>query len=226
MHPSERRINDYLDGDLPPVERAEVQHHLDACADCAALARDLRAIARGAARLEPLEVPERVWPRVEAAIRRRPGPALRRWTWLAAAAALALAVAAGLRWAPGTRPAGEAPSGGEAASLGEAPAMSAELLEMERQYDEAFRSLEQVARTERAVLDEQTDAAIAQSLAVVDRAIVESRAAVAQEPSNEPAQHSLIESFKMKLSLLQDTVALINELRKADTADAPGAPGS
>ena len=40
------------------------------------------------------------------------------------------------------------------------------------------------------------------------------------QPASEPAQTSLMENFKAKLALLQDTVALINEMRKGNDAGA------
>ena len=60
------------------------------------------------------------------------------------------------------------------------------------------------------------------NLTVIDQAISESRAALRSEPSSEPAQASLLESFKAKISLLQDTVALVNEMRRGAVADVSG----
>jgi hypothetical protein len=218
MHPSEQTLSEYVDGDLTAAERAEVQHHLDVCAACAALAHDFGRLSRAAALLEPLPPPPHVWPRIAGAAGGSRSRGVLRWTWLAAAAVLVLAVAIGMRW----RSAAEPP-----ALAGNEPApISAEPLEMEQHYDAAFKDLEQIVRAERAVLDETTGATIDQSLAVVQRAIDESRAAVVEEPSSEPAQQSLIESFRMKLALLQDTVALINQLRRTQPEAAAAAPGS
>jgi hypothetical protein len=55
---------------------------------------------------------------------------------------------------------------------------------------------------------------------VIDQAISESRAALHVQPDSEPAQQSLLDSFKTKIALLQDTVALINEMRKGNEAGA------
>ena len=55
---------------------------------------------------------------------------------------------------------------------------------------------------------------------MIDQAITESRAALQAQPNSEPAQQSLLESFKTKIALLQDTVALINEMRKGNDAGA------
>jgi predicted anti-sigma-YlaC factor YlaD len=220
MHPSGQTISDFVDGELRPAERAEVQHHLDVCAECAALAADFKGLTRAASRLEPLTPPAPVWDHVAAAVQRdRSRSSYARWTWLAAAAALVLAIGYAVRWSAAPPVAVDSSSGPIAANV--------QLLEIERQYDAAFKDLEQIARAERALLDESAGVTIDQSLALVDKAIDESRAAVAEEPGSEPAQHSLLESFRMKLALLQDTVALINQLRKTQPVDAPtGASGS
>jgi anti-sigma factor RsiW len=222
-HPAEHTLNEFVDGDLDAAERAAVQRHLDVCAECAALAADLRSVARAAGALEPLAPPAEGWARLEARIRReRTGlQVFRSFVGLAAAAVLIIAAVAGLRvWRTGPVPQ-------QVAGPAEMPA---EMLEIEQQYVAAFKDLEPIARGDGPMLaayDAGSPATIEQSLAVIDRAIVESRAAVAEEPGSEPAQQSLIESLKMKLALLQDTVALINELRKDQPADAPaGASGS
>ncbi|MCG6928032.1 MAG: zf-HC2 domain-containing protein [Acidobacteria bacterium] len=104
MTPHEReRLSAWLDGELPPAERAEVEGHLAACEECAALLADLGAVD-GLARELPAEppagylegFPARVRARIEGSIRARgatPPPRWRIpvWTW-AAAAVLVLAV--------------------------------------------------------------------------------------------------------------------------------------
>ncbi len=99
------RLAGYLDGELPPAERAEVEAHLATCEECASLLAEMGAVddvARGL----PLEVPsgylEALPGRVRARIERESPPRARTvvarprwrlpvWTW-AAAAALLLAV--------------------------------------------------------------------------------------------------------------------------------------
>ena len=97
------RLSAWLDGELASVERAEVEAHLAACEECAALLADMGAVDELARELpagappEYFETfPERVRARVESAPRARPGAPSRRWrvpvwTW-AAAAVLLLAV--------------------------------------------------------------------------------------------------------------------------------------
>lgn len=58
------------------------------------------------------------------------------------------------------------------------------------------------------------------NLGVIDQAINESRTALRAQPANQLAQESLFEAFRRKVALLQDTIALMNEMRKGDSAGA------
>jgi hypothetical protein len=51
---------------------------------------------------------------------------------------------------------------------------------------------------------------------VIDQAISESRAALKSEPDSAPAQESLFTALRRKVSLLQEMLALINEMRKGN----------
>jgi putative zinc finger protein len=158
--------------------------------------------------------------------RGRRGPAMfasSSLAWLAAAAALILAVFVGVRYTPSPgRTDGTAARSADSSS--DAPLDSAqveaELREAEAHYENAIKGLEQIANAERSELDPNTAATLQKNLAVIDQAIGESRAAVRSQPASEPAQQSLIENFKTKIGLLQDTVALINEMRKGNEAGA------
>ena len=242
MHPNDSVLNDYVDDALGSGERAEVDAHLESCARCRELVDDLRDIARTAASLDQREPPARAWTRIERAIElesrgARAGVArgfqpsgsggnrglarLGAWhyRWLAAAAALVIAALVGLRYAPsrGT-PSSNAPRGPAVDVTSQT--IEAELRAAEEHYDKAIKGLEQIADSEKGALDTQTAATLQKNLAVIDQAISESRAAVRMQPTNEPAQQSLLENFKAKLALLQDTVALINEMRKGNEAGA------
>jgi hypothetical protein len=109
-----------------------------------------------------------------------------------------------------------APAGaGEAAQ-----SVETELRQAEAHYENAIKGLEAIANSEQSELDPRTAATLQKNLAVIDQAISESRAAVRAQPASEPAQQSLIDGFKTKIGLLQDTVALINEMRKGNEAGA------
>jgi anti-sigma factor RsiW len=236
MHLNDTLLNDYVEETLGRAERSEVEQHLAGCAECAAIVDDLRAIRTTAASLERRDPPARAWTRIERAVKLEnehraelahaphSSKGVRAIaTWLAAAAAILVAVAVGVKY----RPAAPAPSvastaapAGAASADASAQSVEAELREAEAHYENAIRGLEQITNAEKSALDTQTAATLQKNLAVIDQAISESRAAVKAQPASQPAQDSLIESFKAKLGLLQDTVALINEMRKGNESGA------
>ena len=249
MHPNQTTIHDYVDELLDPRERAEVDEHLGGSADCRRLVANLREIRAAAAGLKDdlHEAPVRAWSRLERAIRLEPGlrstqgshdkslPAQRAprsasWRgWLAVAAALMLATVVGLWLRPGRQngvpsTAGSATAGANGASITASPetaqTVEAELRAAEEHYTKAITGLEHITKTEQNALDPGTAATLQKNLAVIDQAISESRAALQTQPASEPAQESLVENFKAKIGLLQDTVALINEMRKGNDAGA------
>jgi hypothetical protein len=69
-------------------------------------------------------------------------------------------------------------------------------------------------------VDPQTAAVLQKNLQVVNQAIKESRDALKTEPQSATAQQSLYDALKQKIQFLQDTIALMNEMRKGDAAGA------
>jgi len=239
MHPTESAIHDYIDGALDPLERADVEQHLAACADCRQLVADLRDIGRAVSGLELREPPVRVWSRIERAVKLeaserspqntqnpqngfalRVPRVLRSMSFLAAAAAVILATAVGLQYRAGRDAAAPPADGMRVSAPDTAQAVEAELRAAEEHYTKAITGLEQITRSEQNALDPRTAATLQKNLAVIDQAIGESRAALRTQPASEPAQASLVENFKAKIGLLQDTVSLINEMRKGNDAGA------
>jgi anti-sigma factor RsiW len=244
MHPKETVIHDYLDDALDVRARTELERHVAGCAECRRLVDDLREIRKAFAGLKDdlREPPVRAWGRLERAIRlehelrstqrpqssqrelaRRAPRTLRSMPWLAAAAVLILAATVGLQFRAGRRAAPDsstATPGASVASSDAAQEVEAELRAAEEHYTKAITGLEQITKTEQGALDPGTAATLQKNLAVIDQAISESRAALRTQPASEPAQESLVESFKAKIALLQDTVALINEMRKGNDAGA------
>jgi anti-sigma factor RsiW len=235
MHPTERQINDYADGSLAQGDRASIAEHVDRCADCRALLNDLAELRRVAAALEPLEPPARVWSQLEAAtesyivstfertvagpaqaghdVRRKTGHRVLGWgIGLAAAAVLALATVAGLRLWQAQDAASTSTNAGTALQ-----SVEAELRAAEQHYQHAIAGLEQIAAAENGALDARTSATLRENLAVVDRAIDESRAALRAQPDSDAARQSLLDGFRTKVILLQDTIALMNDRRVEDT---------
>jgi len=230
MHPTETAINDYVDGTSDPFERNAVETHLAVCDVCRLLVDDLREIKRATGTMELREPPARAWGRIERAIKLEQGNRAERKGsyafltpyWLAAAAALLLATLVGLRYLPGRGPAGNSADGVEtsASASRAADAIESELRLAESHYENAIKGLEAAAKNDEDALDPKTAATLQKNLAVIDQAISESRAAMRAQPASEPAKQSLIENFKTKIALLQDTVALINEMRKGNEAGA------
>jgi anti-sigma factor RsiW len=221
MHPTNLEISEYIDGSLSPASRDAIRRHVEGCQDCRALVSDLDEIRRAALALPPVEPPAAVWGHVEQAIRRRlqdvRGTRGWGWGWLATAAALLMAIGVVVRmgyFAPG-RATTAAPD-----EVPTAQSIEAELALAEQHYQKAITGLEQIAGAEKGALDADTTTTLQNNLAILDQAITESRAALRAQPSSEPAQQSLLDSFKAKVSLLQDTIGLINELRKGNEAGA------
>ncbi len=232
-------LSELVDGTLDLATRARVEAHIEACDDCRALLADLRAIkdrARGAERVAP---PESLWPRIAARLREQgvaPAGSLRvsrasTWQWMAIAAALILAVGLTLfvTWARRPVPttaANKQPAPVVSTPQGNATApqsvegIEAELNAAEQHYDRAIKGLEQIASSGQGSLDPQVAATLKKNLQVIDGAITDSRSALKAQPENQVARESLFEALRRKVVLLQDTIALMNEMRKGNQAGA------
>jgi hypothetical protein len=224
-----------VDDALGRDERADVERHLAACGSCRQLVDDLRDVRRQAGALEPMTPPARAWKRIErelgSASEQKKGPypffGGKRGTapyWLATAAVLVLCTIVGVRYELTRRQNGAAGVAGSGSGSSDnremAQSVESELLQAEQHYQKAISGLEQIANAEKGALDPQTAATLQKNLSVIDQAISESRAALKAQPTSEPAQESLLESFKTKIAVLQDTIALINEMRKGNDAGA------
>jgi hypothetical protein len=232
-------IHDMADGTLGPIRRSELQFHLDQCDACRALLADVERIRDLAASLDRPAPPDRVWLQVAGRLRQegrvsRPAagstPTRAYYTLLAIAAALVLAIGASLLILLPTVRGSRQPSVRAATALpaqGNAPAdqsvqgdIAAEFRLAEQHYQAAIAKLEEAAKTDQTWIDPQTAEMLQNNLRVIDQAIAESRAAFHGEPTSAPARDSLFEALKRKVSLLQDTIALMNEMRKGNAAGA------
>ena len=224
-------IHELVDGTLGPIRRAELELHLEACNECRALADDLKAIAASARSLDVMAPPDHVWQSIAAQLRadgRVSGAPVRRghrnMALFAIAAALILAVGASLLLLnrPASRPG--APAAQTAAGDGNAAPdvpvqmdnVATELARTEQHFQNA---IEQATKTVDGV-DPATAAVLQKNLLVVNEAIAESRKALEANPQNASAQQSLYDVLKKKIQFLQDTIALMNEMRQGDAAGA------
>lgn len=226
IDPEDVRLSDYVDGALDPGARAAVAAHLDTCDACRALVRDLARIRTAARGLGPLAPPAAAWTRLEAAL---PSPRRQaRAQWLGLAAGLVLvsvgAYALARLGAPATGPshAGEpaTATAGNAAGAASVETIEQELAAAAKHYETAITQLEAIANKDAGTLPPETAAKLQVSLVEVDKYIAESRAALAREPQSEPARDGLFEALRRKVSMLQDTVALMGAMQRGDQESA------
>ncbi len=104
--------------------------------------------------------------------------------------------------------------------------VEAEIELADQHYQKAIAGLEAVAKEGQGTLDPQLATVLQKNIGVTDQAIAESRAAIRAQPTSDVAQASLFEALQRKVSLLRDTIALINEMRKGDQAGAAKIAGS
>jgi hypothetical protein len=225
---------DLVDDALDPGLAARVERHLASCPRCSSLARDLREIRQAASALPPVSPPAHVWPGIRAALqtevwrdqhaRVSRSPAM--WSRMAAAAAvLIVAISAGLwsLWISRDRaePLGVARTeAGDRRAQDLVDTVESEIALAAAHYEKAIAKLEEAARASGTELDPDVMATLKTNLALVDRAIDDSRRAVRAQPDSLVAQASLLDAFQRKVTLLQDTVALMREVR----TDAPAMP--
>jgi hypothetical protein len=187
--------------------------------------RDLARIRTAARGLGPIAPPAAVWARLEAA---RPSPRRQaRTQWLGLAAVLVLvsvgAWALARIGAPDTGShAGEqaTATAGNAAGGASVETIEQELAAAAKHYETAITQLEAIANKDAGTLPPETAAKLQVSLVEVDKYIAESRAALAREPQSEPARDGLFEALRRKVSMLQDTVALMGAMQRGDQESA------
>jgi hypothetical protein len=219
-------LGDYVDGTLDERSRIEFETHLASCDRCRAVVADLGVIRRATLALEPELPAPHMWSKLSAAFEAEHASTFHRWgfTWQTlAASVVTLTLVAGLTWighglAPIKAPSGQLASA--APTQTEAISVKAQFDLAEAQYTSAITGLESITKSEQSALDMDTADVLQANLSVIDGAITESRAALQTEPDNPAAQESLFDALRSKLELLQDVVALINEMRKGNPEGA------
>lgn len=211
--------------------------HRQRCADCAAVWAELEHISASARALPVLTPSRDLWAGIEARLTAHGGQSAgasdggrlriaRRWWTLpairiAAAASLLIATTATVTWRLATRESGEAlpaamasnGTAGDAQSLalGGSEDGRDRLASYERDFGtmtDEIRALEALIATQRDRLEPATIAVIERNLALIDRAITESRAAFIQDPASRFLAAQLARSYGSKLSLLRDLAML------------------
>jgi anti-sigma factor RsiW len=229
-------IQERVDGTIGAIRRAELEMHLDTCEACRALLEDLQRVHDAAAELPALAPPDRAWLQIAGRLRLEgritdnaaaaPPPRRTRVAWLAIAAALVLAAGSSLlllvpRLTPAPAPqTASSASTGAGASEGAAVEAVNAVEAAQAQFEKAIEDLEKVAKANQQALDPGTAATIEKNLGIIDQAIADNRVAVKSEPASVAARETLFEALRQKVTLLQDTISLINEMRKGNNAAA------
>lgn len=224
------RLSELVDGDLDVVERARVDAHVRGCARCAALVQDLERIRQAARHLGPVDPPAHVWLEIAGQIRQAAPPAPdaatspagkgQRWQWIGLAAALVVSTAGAYLYLHLERRTPVPAAATTTASTASVDIFTDELTQAMTHYEKAIGELETLTKTNNGGLDPVVAATLQKNLSVIDDAIAESRTALTRDPASVPARDSLLEALQRKVSVLQETVALMNEIRKGDQAGA------
>jgi len=227
------RLSELADGALDEAQAASVRAHLAACDACRGVAADLDRLRDAAGSLGPVTPPDHVWLAVAGQMRLdepRPEPAtpptsgsLRQWLGLAAALVL---ITIGLYAVSRLTSPTPEPVPGNAGAVASVEALNEELTLALDHYENAISILKLQVATGDDSLDADVAATIDRNIAVIDQAITESRAALSDDPTSQPARASLLEALSQKVNVLQATVLLMNEMRQGDSAGAAEAAGS
>jgi Putative zinc-finger len=205
------RLSEYVDDDLVPAERLQLEQHLLDCARCRATVNELRDVAAAARRLEDTPPATDLWPAVAAALPRSSSRGWRLTLSLpqALAASVLLMAVSGLtvwmsmssRTAAVDVPVETRAAGPDAAAV--ATTVS------DPQYDRAVADLTRLLEQRRGRLDPRTVRVIERNLATIDRAINEALAALKLEPTDAYLAAHVIEQRRRKLSLLRQAKNLV-----------------
>jgi hypothetical protein len=215
------QLSAFLDGELPADAATELTGHLEQCAECRDTLQDLTRVLARARTLAADQSGHDQWQSIAALIQRPGvgGAAVRRrvalsWPQLAAAAVLLLVVGAGMARLMSPSVDGQiakTPPIIPSPTIGADPraprAITAGLV-AGKEYDAAVRDLRTVLNENRSKLDTATVRVLEQSLAKIDRAIVDAERALASDPGNAYLSGHLARTRLRKLDLLRHAATL------------------
>ena len=253
----DERLADYLEDDLGPAERREVEAHVASCVRCTALVRDLEQIRASAAELPELTPSTDLWSgiarRIDAPVipfAQRPAPNVAarhrnfdRFKRAAIAAGLVI-ITAGVTYTltiarngggsatstiatnPPVTPTPTASGADSTLRDTLTPSLPGPTVSPEPNggrtrvnnpsspaadtYSREFDQLRTVFARNRAQLDPRTIAIIEANLKVIDEAIAQSKAALAQDPASRFLNKQLNSALDKKLELLRTAALLPN----------------
>ena len=209
-------LSEYVDDELSAEKTGVVEHHLIGCASCRRLVDELRAVAARARGLSDSPPDRNLWPGIAARIDTGGGGAprilqmraARRFSFtlpqLVAAGLALMLLSGGMVWV--ARLGGDRTDFPKADAVARPSALPATLADTE--YDAAIADLQHTLEAERAKLDPRSVRVLEQNLVAIDRAIEQSREALASDPANVYLANHLAAAKKRKLALLRRASAL------------------
>src|SRR5262245_26671520 len=212
------RLSEYLDDELTPAERAELEAHLASCRECAATLEELRGVVARAGALTPRPPANDLWPGIEPRLQPRgtvaafPQRAPRRFSFtvpqIVAAGLALMVVSGGGVWV--LQHGGRATDLQRVAASNTPPEPTIVMTSLsDPRYDEAIADLEQALEAGRSQLDPGTVKILEANLSAIDKAIDESRQALASDPANLYLNNHLADTRQRKLALLRRATALV-----------------
>lgn len=211
-------LSEHMAGALPPAQASAVAAHLRGCAECREVLADLELIRARASALPPLEPPRDLWPELRARLApRAPEPVvplrprraqLRLSIPQALAASLAFLVAGGLgTWAAFGRTAPEGTRAAAPTPVLQSAAPAAVPVSVDAaappELSEELARLEAALAGAEEILAPETLRVVRRNLEVIDRAIAESQAALANDPSDTYLRSHLEGTYRRKVRYLE-----------------------
>lgn len=204
------KLSDYIDGELSPGEQDALEVHLMQCPECGRTLQELRAVVARAGQVIDREPERDLWAGIETRIHAVELPK-RRVSFsipqLAAASVVLMLVSAGTMYMM--------VSGNDAQQpvvVAPQPVVqpaAASVRAVTRKYDAAVQELESVLERNRAQMDTSTVRILEHNLAIIERAIMDARAALGQEPANPYLSRYLDDAMQKKVQLLRRATSVV-----------------
>ena len=230
------RMNDWMDGDLDETSAHEVEEHIARCEICSAQKNRVVEVIESARSL-PKSVlpPDDLWPDIKTVVNARkqlvlptsrlsttPNGGSTSWQtigWrlrgtLAMAAVILVVLTSAITTLVLRRSHTQTLAGPKydesalRAPVRSTPALPVAFMQAEAEYKRAIDELRLAVDTQRSQLNPETVRTVDRSLAVVDSAIAEARAALVADPGNRTLVDLLSASYQRKLDLLRRTSEL------------------
>ena len=211
------RLSALVDGEVSGEALDAAQSHLTACAECRAAYDALLEIKRRAGALDDRPPQRDLWPAVAARLAAGAAvvplaPRRRRLMFsipqLAAAAVVLMSVSAGaaLLASRARQPVALTPA--PSVALPPQPIAGLASAKGIESYDAAIQDLERALAARRSTLDTATIRAVQQSLSIIDAAIRQAEAALAQDPNSMYLNTHLEHALGRKLEVLRRVTTL------------------